>query len=212
MSLPMPATRERIVTNLGQVPGEGPLNGDFRVGGWQDDKADTRPAAVLVPLVERPDGFTVLLTQRTSHLHHHPGQVSFPGGRMEQGDRDAVATALRETEEEIGLEPDFVEIAGYLDPYRTVTGFLVTPVVAFVSTGFVLAPDTFEVASVFEVPLSYVLDPSRRELRSREFQGRQRQFYVMHYQDYCIWGATAAMLVNLHDKLLRLPQESDEVE
>lgn len=161
-----------------------------------------RPAAVLVPLVERPDGLTVLLTKRTDHLHDHAGQVSFPGGRVEAHDDDAIATALRETEEEIGLPRDFVRIAGYLDAYETGTGFHITPVVGFVRPGFRLELDSFEVAEAFEVPLAFILDEANHQRHSRVWQGRRRHYYAMPYGDKYIWGATAGMLMNLYRRLL----------
>jgi 8-oxo-dGTP pyrophosphatase MutT (NUDIX family) len=159
------------------------------------------PAATLVPIIDRPGGLTLLLTQRTEHLNDHPGQISFPGGRMEAGDESPLATALRETEEEIGLAREFVSVAGYLDAYATGTGFLVTPVVGLVSPGFSLAPDTFEVAEVFEVPLEYLLDA--RNYRREELRVRtgKRWFYVIEYERRYIWGATAGMLMNLSQKL-----------
>jgi len=193
--------RRAIAKRLLDMPGANPLNGDFRVGGWPDPEGLTQAAAVLVPIVDRADGMTVLLTQRTDHLHHHPGQVSFPGGRVEANDEHPVATAIRETEEEIGLDRQFLEVAGYLDLYKTVTGFLVTPVVAFVKTGFKLALDTFEVAQAFEVPLDFILDPANYRLESRIVNGAARRYYVIPYEDHNIWGATAAMLVNLGEKL-----------
>ncbi|MBI3505272.1 MAG: CoA pyrophosphatase [Proteobacteria bacterium] len=162
---------------------------------------ELRAAAVLVPLVERPDGLSVLLTQRTAHLHDHAGQISFPGGRIEAADSDPVAAALRETEEEIGLHRRHVEIVGRLDTYRTRTSYEVTPVVGLVRPPFDLVPDTFEVADIFEVPLAFVLDPRNRERRSREFQGAERHFWVLPYRDRYIWGATAGMLVNLAEVL-----------
>ena len=160
------------------------------------------PAAVLVPLVERASGFQVLLTQRTAHLRDHAGQVSFPGGRIEPHDVNPAAAALRETFEEIGLAGEFIEIVGYLDTYLTITGFSVVPVVAFVREGFSLALDEFEVASVFEVPLSFVLDPSNHVLRKKEVHGVEVSYYEMPYGDRYIWGATARMLVGLYQKLL----------
>jgi len=201
-------SREQIIDSLWPEPHRGPLNGDFRVGGWSRDSSAPSLAAVLVPLVEREPGFNVLLTQRTDHLHHHPGQVSFPGGRVEAADSHVVETAIREAEEEIGLERRFVEVVGYLDPYQTVTGFLVTPVVAFVEPGFELELDTFEVASAFEVPLEFVLDPAHHQKQSREVRGKHRHYYVMQYQNHCIWGATAAMLVNFYDKLAATAQSA----
>ncbi|MFQ5546016.1 MAG: CoA pyrophosphatase [Acidiferrobacterales bacterium] len=159
------------------------------------------PAAALVPVIDHPGGGTILLTQRTQHLHDHAGQISFPGGRVEPGDESPTATALRETEEEIGLERRFVEIVGYLDPYKTGTGFLVTPVVGLVSIGFSLSPDEFEVADIFEVPLDYVLDASNHRRETRYFDGVKRTFEVIEYENRYIWGATAGMLVDLYRKL-----------
>jgi 8-oxo-dGTP pyrophosphatase MutT (NUDIX family) len=158
-------------------------------------------ASVLVPLVDRPEGLTVLLTQRTAHLAAHAGQVSFPGGRVEPEDSDAIATALRESLEEIGLPADHVETVGRLDTYITGTGFEITPVVGLVRIPLSLTPDPYEVAEIFEVPLDFVLDPNNHERRSREWKGRMRSFFVLPYEDRYIWGATAAMLVNLAEVL-----------
>jgi 8-oxo-dGTP pyrophosphatase MutT (NUDIX family) len=198
--MPSP-TRGQICRALNATPESSRLNGDFAVAGVAREERNLTPAAVLVPLVERCDALTVLLTRRTDHLEHHPGQVSFPGGRVEEGDAGPVDTALRETREEIGLQSRHVEIAGYLDCYQTVTGFLVTPVVGFVKPDFDLSPDAFEVAEVFEAPLDLILDPDNRQLESVVYKGARRQFFVLPYKDYYIWGATAAMLVNLSEKL-----------
>lgn len=159
---------------------------------------ELRPAAVLVPVVVRPDALAVLLTRRTDHLHHHPGQISFPGGRVEEADVSPVMTALRETEEEIGLDPDRVELLGELPEYFTGTGFRVTPVVGLVHPPFELKLDSFEVAEAFEVPLSHFLNPANHQRHSMEYQGRIRQYYAMPYGDYFIWGATAGILVSLY--------------
>ena len=152
---------------------------------------------MLVPLIDRPDGVHVLLTQRTAHLADHAGQISFPGGRAEPEDPDAVATALRETLEEIGLPPDQVRVLGRLDTYLTSTAYEVTPVVGLIRPPFPIVPDPFEVAEVFEVPLAFFVNIANHERRSREWQGRTRFFYVLPYEDRYIWGATAGMLVNL---------------
>jgi 8-oxo-dGTP pyrophosphatase MutT (NUDIX family) len=160
-----------------------------------------RPAAVLVPLVDRTEGMSVLLTQRTAHLSAHAGQISFPGGRIEPEDLDAVAAALRETEEEIGLPREHVTLIGRLDTYVTGTGFEITPVVGIIAAPFALTIDPFEVAEVFEVPLSFVLDPGNHRRTEREFEERQRVFFVLRYQNRNIWGATAGMLVNLAEVL-----------
>jgi len=185
--------------------GQGASRGDFdlnpHVADSQIPVSDLRPAAVLVPIVDRPQGTTVLLTQRTDHLDHHPGQVSFPGGGVEDHDENAVAAALRETEEEIGLARSYVEVIGSLDLYRTGTGFEITPIVGLVRPGFTLTLDEFEVAEAFEVPLDFVLDPANHKRESRFWRGEQRHYYVFPHDDYFIWGATAGMLVNLYDRL-----------
>ncbi len=160
-----------------------------------------KPAAVLVPIVIHCDGPTILLTKRTAHLSDHAGQISFPGGRIEPSDADADAAALRETHEEVGLEPDRVRIVGRLSPYITVTGYTITPVVGLVTPPFTLTPDPFEVADTFEVPLAFILDPTNHERHSRETEFGRRHFYVLPYQDRYIWGATAGMLVNLAQML-----------
>ena len=198
--------RERIRRCLHPTHYLETITGDFAVAGIDREERALTPAAVLVPLVERAEGYTVLLTQRTDHLEHHAGQISFPGGRTEDEDASPVHTALREAEEEIGLHRrHVVEIAGFLDLYQTVTGFLVTPVVGFVDPPFVLRVDPFEVAEAFEVPLEFVLDPIHHEHRSLVYKGQQRRYYVIPYQDRNIWGATAAMLVNLARRLAEHP-------
>ncbi|THF67055.1 CoA pyrophosphatase [Pseudothauera nasutitermitis] len=156
-----------------------------------------RPAAVLVPVVDRPEGLSVLLTKRTDHLHHHPGQISFPGGRVERADTSAVMTALRETQEEIGLGAERIELLGELAEYATGTGFSVTPVVGLVHPPFTLQLDAFEVAEAFEVPLTFLLDPANRQRHRMEYQGRMREYYAIPYRDHFIWGATAGILVQL---------------
>jgi 8-oxo-dGTP pyrophosphatase MutT (NUDIX family) len=158
---------------------------------------EIRNAAVLVPVVERNDQLTVLFTRRTAHLHDHAGQISFPGGRSE-ADESALDTALRETEEEIGLGRGHVEPLGELTEYVTVTGYRVTPVVALVRPPFELAPDDFEVAEIFEVPLAFLLDPANHQRNSVVYEGLHRHYYAMPYGQYYIWGATAGMLMNLY--------------
>jgi 8-oxo-dGTP pyrophosphatase MutT (NUDIX family) len=156
-----------------------------------------KPAAVLVPVVTRAEGLTMLLTRRTDHLHDHPGQVSFPGGRVDEGDESPVATALREAEEEIGLPRERVQLLGQLPLYRTGTGFEVTPVVGLVQPPFDLTLDPFEVAEAFEVPLSFLLDYRNHQRHSIEVRGRMREYWAMPYAGYYIWGATAGMIVTL---------------
>ncbi len=152
------------------------------------------PAAVLVPLVERADGLQVLLTRRTDHLHDHPGQISFPGGRVEPEDSDAVATALREAEEEVGLRPEQVELAGYLPPHAVVTGFAITPVVGIVTADIELELDRFEVAEAFEVPLAFFLEPANWRRHERIVRGQRLQLAEFHFEQRRIWGATAQIL------------------
>lgn len=154
-------------------------------------------AAVLIPIVVRETAPTVLLTQRTIHLRDHAGQVSFPGGRREAGDADAVATALREAEEEVGLVPTQVEVLGCLPEYRTGTGFAVTPVVGLVQPPLNLKLDDFEVADVFEPPLAFLLDPANRSREAVDYRGARREYWAIPWQGRYIWGATAGMLVSL---------------
>jgi 8-oxo-dGTP pyrophosphatase MutT (NUDIX family) len=158
-------------------------------------------AAVLVPLVEHAGELTVLLTQRTQNLADHAGQIAFPGGRIEAADIDPVHAALRETQEEIGLPQHYVSVVGRLDTYITGTGYEITPVVGLVETPYPVHVDPGEVADVFEVPLSFILDPAHHERHSREFKGRIRSFFVLPYPGRYIWGATAGMLVNLAEIL-----------
>ena len=158
-------------------------------------------AAVLVPIVTHPAGLSVLFTLRTPHLSAHAGQVSFPGGRLEPGDADEAAAALRETAEEIGLRQDRIRLAGRLDTYVTRTGFRIYPLVGFVTPPLALVPDPQEVADVFEVPLDFLIDPANRRRESRLYQGRERFFWAIPYDGRYIWGATAGMVVNLSELL-----------
>jgi 8-oxo-dGTP pyrophosphatase MutT (NUDIX family) len=173
----------------------GAANGDWLE--LRRQKAPT-PAAVLVPIVTRAERPSVLLTKRTDHLHHHPGQISFPGGRVEAADTSPIDTALRETEEEIGLHRRHIELIGTLPDYLTGTGFRVTPVVGVVTPPFELTLDAFEVAEAFEVPLSHFLDPANHEEHSIMHEGRLRRFQAMPYQGYFIWGATAGIIMSLY--------------
>jgi len=167
---------------------------------WRSPE-EIRPAAVLVPIVRRENGLTVLLTRRTAHLNDHAGQISFPGGRSEPADAGAAETALRETAEEIGLAAARVEVLGELPQYVTITGYRVTPVVGLVTPPLDLRPDDFEVAEVFEVPLTFLLDPANHQSNWVRYEGRERRYYAMPYRQYYIWGATAGMLMNFYSFL-----------
>jgi len=158
-------------------------------------------AAVLIPLLLREEGLSVLLTQRTDHLRDHAGQISFPGGRMDPEDRTPDETALRESEEEIGLNRKNVEIIGYLPQYLTVSGYSVTPVVGLVQPQAEYVLDKFEVADVFEVPLNFLIDPANHQVRLWQSEQGGRRFYSMPYENRFIWGATAGMLRNLYHLL-----------
>jgi 8-oxo-dGTP pyrophosphatase MutT (NUDIX family) len=160
----------------------------------------TREAAVLVPIVDRPEP-TMLFTTRTAHLSTHAGQVSFPGGRVDPEDADAVAAALREAEEEIGLDPALVEVIGAADLYRTITGYDVTPVLAVLPPDLALTPHEAEVADMFEVPLAHILSPDSHQRRTLDWQGQERRYFEILWEDRRIWGATAAMIVNLSRRL-----------
>ncbi|HXA35264.1 MAG TPA: NUDIX domain-containing protein [Steroidobacteraceae bacterium] len=160
------------------------------------------PAAVLVPLVDHATGLTVLLTQRAETLKDHAGQISFPGGRIEPGDEDAWHAALRETHEEIGLLPEFVEFAGYLPDHHVITGFRVTPVVGFVNPDYQLRIAHAEVRDVFEVPLDFILDSANHKSRLRKLGELTMEVHDIPYGERNIWGATAGMLMTLRRMLL----------
>jgi len=186
---------DRLASGL-PVPAP-PIGSDFSLSGIVPVPDTWKPASVLVPLVDHPEGVTVLLTQRTADMPSHAGQIAFPGGRREVGE-DAVATALRETEEEVGIPRSFIEIVGTMDLYHTGTGFEITPVVGIVTPGFTIRAQAREVADVFEVPLDHFLDEVNHQIGSREYQGRQRRYYAMPYGERYIWGATAGMMKNLY--------------
>lgn len=158
------------------------------------------PAAVLVAIVDRPEP-TVILTLRPDTMRKHPGQVSFPGGRIDPDDDGPIAAALREAREEIGLPPDQVEVIGVADRYRTITGFEITPVVGIIPPDLPLSPHPGEVAAMFEVPLRHLLDPAHHVVRSVDWGGRERHYYEIEHDGRRIWGATAAMIVNLSRRL-----------
>ncbi len=176
-----------------------PVKGDFDLNPSLRDIAPNRqlaPAAVLVPIIAGPNP-RILFTRRSAHLSRHAGQVSFPGGRADPTDDSLVHTALRETQEETGISPEFVSIAGFLDPYETGTGFAILPVVGVLREGFTITPYQDEVEEIFDVPLSFLLDPANRLDGEGHFQGHKRFYYSYAYQEHRIWGATAGMLANL---------------
>ncbi|MGC1575358.1 MAG: CoA pyrophosphatase [Beijerinckiaceae bacterium] len=163
------------------------------------DPSAIRPAAVLIPVVARPEA-TLLLTERAAGLAVHAGQIAFPGGRLELGET-ALAAAMREAQEEIGLAPELVSPLGALDPYLTGTGFRVTPIVALVDPAFHLVPNPIEVAGVFEAPLGFLMDPANHQIHSRELRGHMRRFYAMPWEGHYIWGATAGMIRILYERV-----------
>lgn len=205
--IPMPPVPLRDVPRLGDALH--PLDVPPGDGGWNrhelrdliPDDAVLVEAAVLVGLVPHPGGTHVILTRRTDALRHHAGQVSFPGGRLEPGDIDAVAAAVREAGEEIGLQPPQVAPLGFLDPLATITGFRVMPVVAVIDARYEAVPDPGEVADVFEVPLSFLLDPRNLASHVLDYRGRPREVHEYRYPAQRIWGATASILLNLRTRL-----------
>jgi 8-oxo-dGTP pyrophosphatase MutT (NUDIX family) len=191
----MSAMASRLRQALARPPAEPPLEGDL-----PELRAQAKiPAAVLVAVTDRPQP-GLILTVRREHLRTHAGQIAFPGGRIEAGE-DPIAAALREAHEELLVEPDRVETAGVIQPYRTVTGFVVTPVIGVIPPDLPLQPHEYEVADWFEAPLAFVLDPANQRRVSALFQGQTRHYYEIVWNDRRIWGATAAMIVNLSRRL-----------
>lgn len=204
---------DREPPSMDAMLGEVPVHGDHALNpdpdDWlePEDRKTLRAAAVLVPIVEHAHGAHMLLTRRADHLGQHSGQVAFPGGKMDPGETPAQA-ALREAEEEVGLDRSFVEVAGYLDLYETGTGFRILPVVGFVRPGFELTVNKGEVADVFEVPLSFLMNPENHERHSAVWKGKRRHYYAMPYGGQYIWGATAGMLRNMYLRLFEHQQAS----
>ena len=192
-------TREALAARLARAPRNAHPDDHHLVELAPDSRVML--AAVLVPIVHRDSGASVLLTQRTEHLNDHPSQISFPGGRVEEGDGSRVQTALREAEEEIGLTRSRVDIVGCLPDYEMPSGFRVSPVVGWIEPPLELELDPFEVSAAFEVPLAFVLDPSNHQRRSFHFGGRHRHYLAMPYEGRYIWGATAGMLYSLYRQL-----------
>ena len=168
----------------------------------QGEEVALCPAAVLVPVVPRAKGLNVILTRRTAHLSSHAGQIAFPGGKMDEEDSSPFATALREAEEEIGLTRAAVELVGYLDHYRTGTGFLITPCVSLVASDASFQADPQEVDQIFEVPLAFLMDAANHRRHSGVWRGARRYYFAMPYGEHYIWGATAGILRNLHERLV----------
>ena len=194
-----------IAPNLESIRSDVPPTGDHVLSPEIKDIATgmpPKPEAVLVPVMAREQP-TVLLTLRTDTLPTHAGQISFPGGKLDATDPDPLATALREAQEEIGLEPGFVDPLGYLEPYLSGTGFRIVPVVALVSPAFDLKLNPAEVAETFEVPLEFLMQPQNHLRDSREWRGRQRSFYAITHGERYIWGITAGILRNLYERLYR---------
>ena len=195
-----PAPSPQVFDNRGLPPrSDFDLNPEWRA----EPRAEPpRPAAVLVPIVARPEGLTVLLTQRPETMPTHAGQIAFPGGKMDAGDATPVDTALREAEEEVGLDRRFVDVLGYLDSYQTGTSFRIVPVVSLVDPAFTLTVCPREVVHAFEVPLAFLMDPANHRRDQRQYNGVTRHFYAMPYGKHYIWGATAGMLRNLYERLV----------
>ena len=175
---------------------------DLKLHGSEEDAPPAlRDAAVLIPIVARTSGLTVILTRRPDHFNSHPGQVAFPGGRIDPGDAGPVEAALREAEEEIGLPPSLVDVRGVLEPFATGTGFKIYPVVGFVDPRFTPKINEEEVAEAFEVPFAFLMDPTNHQEKSGEFRGAVRRYYEMPYGGQRIWGATAHMIVKLYRRV-----------
>lgn len=194
------SARSRLLAALGAASGASSdfdLNPDFR----PPERAELRPAAVLVAVIETISGPQVLLTKRSSRLKHHPGQIAFPGGKVDAGDASVIAAAQREAEEEVGLDPGLVEVLGELPLHETVTGYTVTPVLGWIRAGFAPRPEAGEVEEVFWVPLAHVTDPARFRVERRVWLGQPRRYYVVPYGPYYIWGATARILRGLAERM-----------
>jgi 8-oxo-dGTP pyrophosphatase MutT (NUDIX family) len=190
-----------ILHSASTPPAETPWNYHELIDLISENATVIRPAAVLIGLIERETGLQVILTRRTEALRHHAGQISFPGGRIEDADKDPVAAAMREAHEEIGLLPEHIKALGYLDSFLTITGFHVYPVVARVSADFVPLADPNEVDEIFEVPLEFVLNLNNAKPIEIEYRGRNRTIIEFQYEHYRIWGATASMLVNFRKRI-----------
>lgn len=183
------------------------LPSDMFIAGYDEDFEAGREAAVLIPLLARQGGLSVFFTKRPESMKEHPGQISFPGGRRERGDKSLVETALREACEEVGMAPEFVQVIGQLAPYRTITRYDVTPIIGLVDNQFSPTLDTREVDEVFEAPLAFFLDERNLQTRERFYQGKPRPYYYFDYEEFHIWGATAAMMINFREAVFAFTRD-----
>lgn len=183
------------------------LPSDMFIAGYDEDREAGRKAAVLIPLLVRKAGPSVFFTKRPEGMKEHPGQISFPGGRREGGDKSLIETALREAHEEVGMAPELVQVVGQLAPYKTITRYEVTPVIGLVSGRFSPNLDPREVDEVFEAPLAFFLDDKNLKTRKRIFEGKPRPYYYFDYNEFHIWGATAAMMINFREAVFAFTKD-----
>lgn len=195
-----PDLRSRLLAAL-EVSGAASSEFDLNPDEAPQDRREFAPAAALVGVIPAPAGARLILTKRSSSLKHHPGQIAFPGGKVDVGDASAADAALREAHEEIGLEPSRADVLGELPIHETVSGFAVAPVLALIDRGFVPIPEPEEVDEAFDVPLDHVIDPARFSIQSRRWRGRRRRYYAVPYGPYYIWGATARILRGLAERM-----------
>lgn len=195
-----PDLRSRLLAAL-EVSGAASSDFDLNPDEAPQDRREFAPAAALVGVIPAPAGARLILTKRSSSLKHHPGQIAFPGGKVDVGDASAADAALREAYEEIGLEPSRADVLGELPIHETVSGFAVAPVLALIDHGFVPIPEPEEVDEAFDVPLDHVIDPARFSIQSRRWRGRRRRYYAVPYGPYYIWGATARILRGLAERM-----------